>query len=156
VGGFATASVHYLKFWENGVTLFAQARVAYGRPHMWLEQLYGNALLSSGRTSEAFQHYQESCVLDSENQYCHYEMGHILLGWGQLRNAIREFKFALMLTSHSQIKLLCLNESGEAFLRLGDYDGAQASVAQALSLDPANATALRLRERIANARGGGS
>jgi tetratricopeptide (TPR) repeat protein len=122
---------------------------------MWLEQLYGNALLSSGRTDEAFQHYQESCALDSENQYCHYEMGHILLGWRQFRNAIREYRFALMLTSHSQIKILCLNESGEAFLQLGDYDAAQESVGEALSIDPANTTALRLREQISNKKGGG-
>lgn len=156
LAGFAAATVHYLAFWEDGVTLFAQARVAYGRPHMWLEQLYGNALLSAGRTNEAFQHYQESCTLDSENQYCHYEMGHILLGWHQFRNAIREYKFALMLTSHSQIKVLCLNESGEAFLQLGDLDSARESVEMALSIDPANATALRLREEIVNKKSSGN
>ena len=156
ITGFAAATVHYLAFWEDGVTLFAQARVAYGRPHMWLEQLYGNALLSAGRTNEAFQHYQESCTLDSENQYCHYEMGHILLGWHQFRNAIREYKFALMLTSHSQIKVLCLNESGEAFLQLGDLDSARESVEMALSIDPANATALRLREEIVNKKSSGN
>jgi protein O-mannosyl-transferase len=146
----ATATEYYLKFWQNGVTLFAQARVAYGRPHMWLEQLYGNALLASGRTGEAFQHYQQSCALDSENQYCHYEMAHILLSWGQFRNAIREYKFALMLTSHNPIKLLCLNESGQAFLALGDYDAAQESIREALRIDPANVEALRLREQISN------
>lgn len=115
ISGFATATVRYLRCWQNGVTLFAQARVAYGRPHMWLEQLYGNALLSAGRTEEAFQHYQESCALDSENQYCHYEMGHILLAWHRFRDAIREYRFALMLTSHPQIKVLCLSESGKPF-----------------------------------------
>ena len=155
ITGFAAATVHYLAYWENGVSLFSQARTAYGRPHMWLEQLYGNALLASGRVDEAFQHYQESCALDSENQYCHYEMGHILLGLRQFRNAIREYRFALMLTSHSQIKILCLNESGEAFLQLGDYDAAQESVGEALGIDPANATALRLREQISNKKGGG-
>lgn len=154
--GFAAVTMQYLKCWQDGVTLFAQARVAYGRPHMWLEQLYGNALLSAGRPAEAFQHYQESCALDSENQYCHYEMGHILLGWRQFRNAIREYKFALMLTSHSQIKILCLDESGEAFLQLGDYDAAQESVAEALRIDPSNATALRLREQISNRKGAGN
>lgn len=156
IGWFAGATVHYLKCWQNGVTLFAEARIAYGRPHMWLEQLYGNALLASGQTNEAFRHYQESCDLDSENQYCHYEMGHILLSWHQFRNAIREYQFALILTSHSQIKLLCLNESGEAFLRLGDYDAAQESVREALSIDPANTTALHLREEIINKKSGGS
>jgi len=156
IGGFSLATAHYLKCWQNGVTLFAQARAAYGRPHMWLEQLYGNALLASGRVDEAFQHYQESCALDSENQYCHYEMGHISLARGQFRNAIREYRFALMLTSHPQIKLLCLNETGEAFLGLGDYDSAQQSVAEALSIDPTNTTALRLREQIVNKKGSGN
>jgi protein O-mannosyl-transferase len=156
ISGFAAGTVHYLKYWQNGITLFSQARAAYGRPHMWLEQLYANALLSSGRIDEAFQHYQESCALDFENQYCHYEMAHISLGRGQFRNAIREYNFALMLTSHKEIRLLCLNESGEAFLQLGEYDAAQKSVAEALSIDPANATASRLREQINNKKGGGN
>jgi hypothetical protein len=83
-------------------------------------------------------------------------MGHILLGWGQFRNAIREYKFALMLTSHSQIKLLCLNESGEAFLRLGDYDGAQESVSTSAEHRSREHHSLHLREQISNKRSGGS
>jgi len=156
IAGLAVATARYLKCWQDGVTLFEQARVAYGRPHMWLEQLYGNALLAAGRTQDAFQHYQASCSLDSENQYCHYEMGHILLGRGQFRSAIREYRFALMLTSHSQIKVLCLDESGEAFLQLGDYDAARQSVEEALSIDPTNSAALGLRDQILNKKNSGN
>jgi tetratricopeptide (TPR) repeat protein len=154
VTGFAAATAQYLKCWQNGVTLFAHARVAYGRPHMWLEQLYGNALLSSGRVDEALQHYQESCALEPRIQYCHYEIAHILSGRGQFRDAIREYQLALEFTSHKVMQLLCLNESAKAWLQLGDYDAAQSSIAEALSIDPGNETALRLREEIRNRKGG--
>jgi hypothetical protein len=156
ISGFAAATAHYLKCWQNGVTLFAQARIAYGRPHMWLEQLYANSLLSSGRVDEALQHYQESCALEPRIQYCHYEIAHILSGRGQFRDAIREYQTALMFSSNRQMELLCLTESGEAQLRLGEYEAAQESFAGALRIDPANATALRLREQISNKKGGGN
>ncbi len=150
ISGFAAATVHCLKCWQDGVTLFAQARVAYGRPHMWLEQLYANSLLSAGRVDEALQHYRESCALEPRIQYCHYEIAHILSARGQFQDAIREYQLALTFSSNPQMELLSLIESGEAQLRLGEYEAAQNSLAQALSIDPANATALRLRELIGN------
>lgn len=156
ISGFAVATVQYLKCWQNGVKLFAQARAAYGRPHMWLEQLYANSLLSSGRVDEALEHYQESCALEPRIQYCHYEIAHILSGRGQFREAIREYQLALMFSSNRQIELLCLTESGAAQLQLGDYEAAQKSFDGALRIDPANATVLRLQGQISNRKGGGN
>ena len=152
IAGFAAATVHYLKCWQNGVTLFAQARASYGRPHMWLEQLYGNALLSSGRVDEALQHYYESCTIEPRTEYCHYAIAHILFGRGQFRDALKEYQLAFKFTANREMALLCLTESGQAWFQLGEYDAAQKSFAEALSIDPANATALRLREQIINKR----
>lgn len=154
IGSFAATTAHYVKTWQNGVTLFAQARNAYGQPHMWLEQLYANSLLSQGRVDEALQHYQESCALDPRSQYCHYEIGHIYSGRGQLRAALQEYQLALSFSPNPQVQILCLTESGEALVQLGEYDAAQKSVAEALMIDPNNSTAYRLREQIIRQKGG--
>ncbi len=154
ISGFAAATVHYLKTWQNGETLFAQARTSYGQPHMWLEQLYANSLLSQGRVDEALQHYQESCALEPRIQYCHYEIAHIYSSRGQFRDALREYQLALSFSSNPQIQILCLTESAEALIQLGQYDDAQKSITEALMIDPDNAAALRLREQIMRQKGG--
>ena len=154
VVAFSVATAHYLKYWQNPVSLFAQARTAWGQPDMWLEQLYGNALFSAGRIDEAFEHYQESCAIQPRTEYCHYNIAHILLGRSQFRAAIGEYQLALQYTRNRDMALLCLTEAGEAQLDLGDYAAAERSVAQALSIDPSNSDAVRLREKILRRRGG--
>jgi hypothetical protein len=68
IAGFAAATIHDLKYWQNGVTLFSQAQVAWGRPDPKLEELYANALLIDDQVDEALRIYKESCVLGPSNQ----------------------------------------------------------------------------------------
>jgi len=150
----AVNTSRYIEYWKNPVSLFAQARSAWSAPDMWLEQLYGNALFSAGQTDEALQHYEASCAIQPRTEYCHYNIAHILAGRGQLIDAVREYQLALRYTANRDMALLCLDESGEALLRLGDYVGAQRAVGQALSIDPGDAAALRLRQQIIEQKGG--
>jgi tetratricopeptide (TPR) repeat protein len=130
------------------VTLFAHARAAWGRPDMWLEQLYGNALFSAGRIDEALDHYQQSCAIQPRTEYCHYNIGHIFLGRGQFGDAIREYDLALRYTANRDMALLCLTEKAKAQLQIGAYRAAENSVAQALTIDPSNTAALQLQQQI--------
>ena len=148
IATLSAATVRYLACWKDNVTLFAHARAAWGQPDMWLEQLYGNALFSQGRTDEALQHYEESCRIQPRTEYCHYNIGHILAGRGQLLAAIEQYQLALQYTRNREMALLCLTESGEALLRLGQVDAAARSVSQALAIDPANSLALQLQQQI--------
>jgi len=150
----AANTVRYIDYWKNPVLLFAQARSAWGAPDMWLEQLYGNALFSAGRTDEALEHYEASCAIQPRTEYCHYNIAHILAGRGQLQDAVREYQLALRYTANRDMALLCLDESGDALLRLGDYIGAQRAVGQALSIDPSDGAALRMRDQIIRQKGG--
>jgi len=144
----------YLRDWQNSVSLFAHARAAWGRPDMWLEQLYGNALFSAGRVDEALDHYQQSCAVQPRTEYCHYNIAHICAGRSQFREAIAEYELALRYTANREMALLCLTEKGAAQLQLGDYVGAASSAAHALSVDPTNPSALQLRQRILQMKGG--
>jgi len=143
IAAFSAATVHYLKYWQDGVTLFSQARTAWGHPDPWLEQLYANALVGSGRTDEALPHYQESCALWPGNEDCHYSIARILFVRGQFRDALNEYQLVLKLTRNRTTVLAALNESGLALLQLGDYDAAQQSFAKVLAIDPDNTTASR-------------
>jgi protein O-mannosyl-transferase len=150
----SVTTARYLPAWQNSVTLFAHARAAWGQPDMWLEQLYGNALFSAGRIDEALEHYQASCAIQPRTEYCHYNIAHIFLGRGQPRDAIREYELALRYTANRDMALLCLTEEAEAQLQVGDYIGAESSVAKALTIDPSNSAALQLREQIIHRKGG--
>jgi len=152
--GLSIATVRYLACWRNSVTLFAQVRAASSQPDFWVEQLYGNALYSAGRVDEALDHYEQSCTLQPRTEYCHYNIAHIFLDRRQFREAISEYQLALRYTASRDIVLLCLDESGEAWLQLGDYDAAEQAVVRALTIDPSNETALRLRQQILNRKAG--
>jgi tetratricopeptide (TPR) repeat protein len=156
IAGLGFATSRYLSYWQNGVTLFSHAEAAWGRPDFWLEQLYGNALFSESRIDEALQHYQESCAIQPRTEYCHYNIAHILFGRGQFRNAVREYQLALRYTASRDMALLCLNESGEALLQLGEYDEAQQAFDKALTINPGNVTTLRLREQVIQRKGVGN
>ncbi|HXJ90654.1 MAG TPA: tetratricopeptide repeat protein [Candidatus Binatia bacterium] len=147
-------TTRYLRDWRDSVTLFAHARAAWGRPDMWLEQLYGNALFSAGRIDRALEHYQQSCAIQPRTEYCHYNIAHIFSGRGQFRDAIREYDLALRYTANREMALLCLTEKADAQLQIADYPGAENSVAQALAIDPANAAAQQLRQQILKKKGG--
>lgn len=149
------ATVRYLAFWKNSVTLFAQARTAWGAPDMWLEQLYGNALFSAGRTDEALQHYQASCAIQPRTEYCHYNIAHILAGRGQFLDAVPEYQLALRYTRNREMAVICLTESAEIQMRMGQYAAAEESITHALSIGPQNDTALQLQRQIESARKGG-
>jgi protein O-mannosyl-transferase len=149
------ATLHYLRYWQNGVTLFAQAERAWGQPDMWLQQLYGNALFSAGRVDEALQHYQQSCAIQPRTEYCHYNIAHILSGRGQFRDAVGEYQLALRYTASRDMALLCLTESGEALIQLGEYDAAFRSLSEALTISPGDVTALRLRQQVIQRMRGG-
>ena len=150
----SVTTARYLPAWQNSVTLFAHARAAWGRPDMWLEQLYGNALFSAGRIDDALEHYQASCAIQPRTEYCHYNIAHIFLGRGQPHDAIREYDLALRYTANREMALLCLTEKAEAQLQVGDYIAAESSVVKALTIDPSNSAALQLREQIIHRKGG--
>jgi len=151
--GLVAVSARYLECWKDPVSLFARARTSWGRPDFWLEQLYGNALFSAGRTDEALEHYQESCTIQPRTEYCHYNIAHILAGRRQYSDALHEYQLALRYTASRDMALICLDESGEALLQMGDYDAAQKAITQALGIDPADSMARHLQE-VASHKGG--
>jgi protein O-mannosyl-transferase len=144
----AVTTVHYLRYWQNGVTLFTQARNVAGRPNPVIEEALADALRSSGQFDEAFQHYSTTCELRPDYAFCHYNMAEILYHRHQLQDALQQYQLAASLTNRRDIALSCFINSGEILLSLGDYRAADANLAVVLQIDPSNDTALRLRQQV--------
>jgi len=148
--GFSAATVHDLRYWQNGVTLFTRAETVAGKPDSAIEQALADALVFSGRVDDAFQHYREACLLRPDYAYCHYDMAEILFNRHQLRDALEQYQIALSLTNSQDMAVSSLINSAEILSELGDYATAQMRIAAALQIDPNNTTALQLQRRIAS------
>ncbi len=142
---FAAVTSHSLQYWQSGVTLFTRASIVADRPDFIIDDHLADALFYAGRYDEAFQHYQEACALES-NEDCHYHMAEILLNRRQFRDALEQYQLAGSLTDRKDVALRCLITSGKILLDLGDYETAETKFATALRIDPNNNTALQLRQ----------
>ncbi len=150
----AAANSRYLAHWQNGVTLFTQARMVAGQPDFIIEEGLAESLVSAGRRDEALPHYREACALRPNYARCHYKMAELLFGRGQLRDALDEYQLVESHTDSKDIALLCLIGSGEILLVLGDYETAEMKFAAALQIDPNNSTALLLLQQAVNQKSG--
>lgn len=150
ISSFAVATSRYLPDWQNGVKLFTHAATVAVRPDSEFEEDLADALASSGRIEEAFQHYREACMLRPGYAFCHYNMAEILFTRHQLRDALEQYRLALSFTDSQDMALSSLINSGAILLELGDYQTAERLLAAALQIDPNNNNALQLRQQVLN------
>jgi protein O-mannosyl-transferase len=153
ISAFASATAHYLPYWQNGVELFTRARLVADEPDPTLEEGLADALFSAGRLDEAFPHYKEACVLRPDFAFCHYHMAEILLQRRQLRGALEQYQVAGKLTDQKDMVISCLITSGQILMDSGDYDSAEIEFAAALQIDPTNNIASALRQRALDQKG---
>ena len=144
----AVATIRYLPYWRNGVTLLTHAAVIAGKPDPAIEEFLADELTAFGRMNEAYRHYGAACVLLPKYATCHFNMAEILFTRYQLRDALAQYQLALSLTDSRDMALSCLIDSGQILLELGDYAAADMRLASALQIDPYNSTALALRQRV--------
>jgi hypothetical protein len=151
---FGIVSRHYLRYWQDGIALLNHARDVAVKPDVLIENALADALDKAGRADEAFQHYRLSCELFPGNPFCHYSMARILFEKRQYSRAITECHIAAGLADRRepQIAIACLNKSGAVMIDLGALDAAERDVSAALSIDPQDETAWRLREEIRRRR----
>jgi hypothetical protein len=140
-------TARYLPHWTNSVELFAYARTTYQRPSQILETLYGDALRDAGRKEEALEHFKQSCAI-SKDVDCLFGSAEIEFERRDFAQAEHDYAATLMLTRDPATALTACNKAAESLLELGNPTAAERAVTWALSIDPGNADALRLRERI--------
>lgn len=139
----------------------------------------GNALVDEGRTAEALTEYDDAIAIEPTLRKAHYDRGIGLMNIGDLTDAIAEFDNEIALTGYPParvnkgIVLIELRRPAEAIPVLqqaiasgrpttswytnlalaqamtGHVDDASASIAKALAIDPADRTALSIRQALA-------
>lgn len=147
ISGLMLTTNNYLSYWQNGIKLFTRASLVANQPDFMIEDALADALATSGRYNEAYQHYGNACVLRPRYPLCHYNMGQILFTRHQLQDALQQLQLAGSLTDNKDLAVSCLINSGEILLALGDYQTAQTRLDAALQIDPKNGVALQLRQR---------
>jgi protein O-mannosyl-transferase len=138
------ATSHYLSYWENGFKLFSQAAAVSPAPHYMIEHLIGDSLVDEKRIDEALERYERSCELNPAFDLCHYNIAEIKFSRYDVRGALEEYQLA---GSHTENRALAVNvlvNSADALIQLGDLNGAQSQLSNALALDPGNERARRM------------
>jgi hypothetical protein len=150
VAAFATATTYYLQYWQNGVLLLTRASVVAGQPNNFIEKTLGDSMSFDGRYDEAFLHYKNACILRPYDSVCHFNMAKLLSGRNQFQEALDQYQIAGTYTNSKDMALVCLINSAEILLGLGDYETAEMKVGAALQIDPTNSNALQLRQAVIN------
>jgi uncharacterized protein HemY len=77
-------------------------------------------------------------------------MAKLLSGRNQFQEALDQYQIAGTYTNSKDMALVCLINSAEILLGLGDYETAEMKVGAALQIDPTNSNALQLRQAVIN------
>jgi hypothetical protein len=141
-------TTNYLRYWQDGVTLFTRASTLAPQPDWLIEEFLADSLLAKGNTNAAFQHFHHACALRPAYPYCHFNMAEILYSSNQLRDALDQYQLARKTSNRKDMTVLCLINSGEILMALGDKQSAAIQLSLALDIDPGNARALALRQRL--------
>jgi hypothetical protein len=144
----AVATTRYLRYWQNGVTLFMRARAVAVKPDWLIEEFLADSLLADGQVDAAFRHFRDACVLRPDYAYCHFNMAEILFTRNQLRDALEQYQRARRFSARRDMTVLCLVNSADILLRLGDPKAADMALSLALETDPGNVRALALRQQV--------
>jgi len=148
VVAYSAATAHYLRYWQNEVTLFTQARNVSPQPDFLIEGALSDGLRTAGRTDEALEHSRIACALEPSDPGCHYQIAHTLFDKNEFDQAIAECHTVARLTRAQTIPLSvsCLVKSGAVLMDLGQFDAAGKEFESALAFDPHDPTALHFRE----------
>jgi tetratricopeptide (TPR) repeat protein len=80
----------------------------------------GGALMTANRLSDAIGHFREAAAIHPVDPISNFNIGFYDQRHGDLRNAIEQYKKAIILTTSPTLKIQALNNMGMAYRDLGD------------------------------------
>lgn len=149
-GGAVPSGLERIK---RGVTLPGGERIeatianAGQRDQQELVRFYldrGRRLFQQEHDRDALTELNRALFLSPYQAEAHLLVGRINLRAGRARDAVDAFKISLW----SEDTAAAHAWLSEALLEMGDEEGARSELARALALEPANETALRVRDRL--------
>ncbi len=122
---------------RQAVKLAPQHAVVYGS--------WGGLLLAEGKLPAALEMFRKAVDLDATDFAAWTRLGEVQLALGRVPEAQFSFAEATAIAPQFVPPLIGL---AEAFLQLGELDGAAAAIDRALEIEPENAAALDLADRL--------
>ena len=144
----AALSFVQIGYWRNSESLFRHA-LAVTHDNSVANHNLGNALMTSGRLSEAIPYLEAAVRIDPGSVPAHTDLGSALAKSGRLREAIAQFWYAIRLDPDAPIPH---NNLASALVQEGSLPEAITEFQTALRLDPGYEEA---RRNLAAARAGG-
>jgi tetratricopeptide (TPR) repeat protein len=133
----ALSAVSYRQIgsWKDSLTLWSHT-LAVTENNFAAEDGMGGALVQSGRTDDAYLHFQRAAAIYPAEPMSHANIGAYLQQHGHLLEAIQQYETVVRLTDSPHLSAVVYANLGSAYLQSGDYTKAQDSFARALLLDP--------------------
>jgi len=100
------------------------------------EDQFGEALVQSGRTTEAYSHFVRAARLAPADPVSHSNIGFYLYQHGRAAEAVPYFKRAVTLTADARVLAVAYANLGSAYYDLGDNDKSQDSFDRSAQLNP--------------------
>ena len=129
------ATNRQLGYWSSNYDLWTHALAVTGRNFIAQDNL-GGALLSLGKTDEAYLHFQAAAEINPLDPMSRSNLGAYLQEHGHMAEAIEKYNRVITLTSDPGLLAATYANLGAAYRKLGEDEKARTSYDQALRLNP--------------------
>jgi Flp pilus assembly protein TadD len=129
------ATNRQLGYWSSNYDLWTHAVAVTGRNFIAQDNL-GGALLSLGKTDEAYLHFQAAAEINPLDPMSRSNLGAYLQEHGHMAEAIEKYNRVITLTSDPGLLAATYANLGAAYRKLGEDEKARTSYDQALQLNP--------------------
>jgi tetratricopeptide (TPR) repeat protein len=106
-------------YWADNITLWTHT-IEVTAPNYVAQDDLGGALMTANRLNDAIGHFREAAAIHPVDPISNFNIGFYDQRHGDLRNAIEQYKKAIILTTSPTLKIQALNNMGMAYRDLGD------------------------------------
>ena len=128
------ATNRQLGYWSSNYDLWTHAVAVTGRNFIAQDNL-GGALLSLGKTDEAYLHFQAAAEINPLDPMSRSNLGAYLQEHGHMAEAIEKYNRVITLTSDPGLLAATYANLGASYRKLGEDEKARTSYDQALQLN---------------------
>jgi tetratricopeptide (TPR) repeat protein len=132
IAALMTVSLFQIRYWQNGLTLFARTLSVTKNNHVILTNM-GASLAEQGKFGEAIAHYQEALRIKPDDFEARYNLANALAKQGRLEEAVSQYADILQTQPDAAA---VHNNMGIALSQLGRTDEAVDHFREALRIKP--------------------
>jgi protein O-mannosyl-transferase len=132
----SVVTVIQIGYWRDSVTLFTHAREVIPFANSRIETNLAAALLDTGKTAEALEHFHIAESLAPDMFVPHFNIGYTLAQGGENAKALPELQQAVQCATNDEEKARALNSLAAANLDLGKNEDAVRVFTDLLAIQP--------------------